>query len=142
MAGYLTDERRPGGVPDDGFLATGDLGYVHDGDMLSVVGRVRDIVIICGGFNVYPATVEAAINAIDGIADSAVGAVADDRLGEVPVALVVHDGPSGPSPEAVLDHLRTQMAPYELPRRVEVVDTLPRTHNGKIDRPAIAAHFA
>ena len=141
MAGYLNAERRPGGVPDDGFLATGDLGFVHDGDMLTVVGRVRDV-IICGGFNVYPATVEAAINAIDGIADSAVGAVADDRLGEVPVALVVHDGPSGPTPEAVLDHLRTQMAPYELPRRVQVVDALPRTHNGKIDRPAIAARFA
>ena len=141
MAGYLTDERRPGGVPDDGFLATGDLGNVHDGDMLSVVGRVRDV-IICGGFNVYPATVEAALNAVDGVADSAVGAVVDERLGEVPVALVVHDGPHGPTAEVLADHLRTQMAPYELPRRIAVVDALPRTHNGKIDRPAIAEHFA
>lgn len=140
MSGYLDPSGQAQGRPDDGFIGTGDLGIVHEGGFLSVVGRVRDV-IICGGFNIYPAQVEAALNRVPGVAESVVAALPDDRLGEIPVALVVGDGSVTLDGSALREALRTQMAPYEVPRRVDVVDVLPRTPNGKLDRPAVVAHF-
>lgn len=134
MAGYL-------GVPaaDDGWISTGDLGFLHDGDMLTIVGRTRDM-IICGGFNIYPSQVEHALNDLPHVLDSAVAGVPDDRLGEVPVALLVTDG-AEVMLDAVRGVLRSALAAYELPRHLDVVDAIPRTENGKIDRPAVASHF-
>ncbi len=140
MRGYLDADGRPQAAPADGFIGTGDLGFVHDGDFLTVVGRSRDV-IICGGFNINPGQVEAALNALPGVAESVVAALADERLGEVPVALVVGDGTQTIDGESLRTALRATMAAYELPRQVDVVATLPRTANGKLDRPAVAAHF-
>lgn len=135
MAGYLGTE-----ATDGGWIATGDLGFLHDGDMLTIVGRTRDMVV-CGGFNIYPSQVEHAVNDLPHVLDSAVAGVPDDRLGEVPVALVVTDGT-----ELTLDEvraaLRARLSAYELPRRLDVVPTIPRTDGGKVDRDAVAAHFA
>jgi acyl-CoA synthetase (AMP-forming)/AMP-acid ligase II len=140
MRGYLADGGAPSGRSADGWIPTGDLGFVHDGDMLTIVGRTRDV-IICGGFNVYPSQVEAALNRLPGVADSAVAGVTHERLGEVPVAVVVSDGSQAITLDRVRDELRATVAPYELPRRLHVVDAVPRTENGKVDRPAVAATF-
>lgn len=141
MRGYLAEGDAVHGPDADGWIGTGDLGFLQDGDILTVVGRTRDM-IICGGFNVYPSQVEAALNRLADVLDSAVTGVPDDRLGEVPVAVVVPAGAAAPALDDVRARLRDELAPYEIPRRLELVDAIPRTDNGKVDREAVAASFA
>jgi long-chain acyl-CoA synthetase len=135
MTGYLGADGRPVSPGPQGWLHTGDLGALDGDGFLSVLGRVREM-ILCGGFNVYPAVVEAALNRLPGIVDSAVAGAPDERLGEVPVAVVVAEG-TPPSVEEVRTALREELAPYEIPRRIVFDRALPRTENGKIDRPGV-----
>jgi acyl-CoA synthetase (AMP-forming)/AMP-acid ligase II len=108
----------------------------HDGR----VGRLRDT-IICGGFNVYPAQLEAALNSIPTVADSAAVGLPDERLGHMPVAVaVLHPGEYSTG-DGIRSAMRSSLAPYELPRRVLVVDKIPRLETGKVDREGVAALF-
>jgi long-chain acyl-CoA synthetase len=135
MSGYLDATGQPS---DPGqWLRTGDLGRLDENGFLFVVGRVRDM-IVCGGFNIYPAQVEAALNDLTEVVDSAVGALPDDRLGEVPVAAVVLAAGASTDAEAVRSALRSRLAAYELPRRVVFVDQIPRHETGKVNRDAVA----
>jgi long-chain acyl-CoA synthetase len=135
MSGYLD----AGGDPadPDAWLRTGDLGRVDADGFVYVVGRVRDM-LVCGGFNVYPAQVEAALNDVPEVADSAVAGLPDERLGEVPVAAVVLTPGAAGDADAIRQELRSRLAPYELPRRVVFVTAIPRRDTGKVDRPAVA----
>jgi long-chain acyl-CoA synthetase len=135
MSGYLSTDGRPADPGE--WLLTGDLGKLDGDGFLYVVGRVRDMVV-CGGFNVYPAQVEAALNDLPQVADSAVAGVPDDRLGEVPVAAVVLRSGATTDVDAVRQALRTRLAAYELPRRVAFVDAIPRHDSGKVDRDQVA----
>lgn len=138
MSGYLDDDGRPS---DPGsWLHTGDLGTLTDDGFLSVVGRLRDMVV-CGGFNIYPAQVEAALNALPAVADSAVTGIADDRLGEVPVAAVILLPGAVATTDDIRAALRSSLAPYELPRRIAVVQNIPRRDTGKVDRAGVARLF-
>lgn len=135
MSGYIGPGGRPVPSGPAGWVHTGDLGVLDADGFLSVLGRVREM-ILCGGFNVYPAVVEAALNRLDGIADSAVAGAPDPRLGEVPVAVLVATG--GPlTVEEVRTALRAELAPYEIPRRMVFDAALPLTENGKIDRSGV-----
>jgi long-chain acyl-CoA synthetase len=135
MSGYLD----AGGAPADPgvWLRTGDLGRIDDDGFVYVVGRVRDMVV-CGGFNVYPAQIEAALNELPEVADSAVAGLPDERLGEVPVATVVPTPGVTADAESIRQRLRSRLAPYELPRRIEFVEAIPRLETGKVDRPGVA----
>lgn len=138
MSGYLGADGKP--ARPKGFIRTGDLGKVDDDGFVYVVGRVRDMVV-CGGFNVYPAQVEAALNDLAAVSDSAVVGLPDARLGEVPVAAVVlqRDGDlEAADADAIRAQLRARLAAYELPRKVIFVDAIPRLDTGKVDRPAVA----
>jgi fatty-acyl-CoA synthase/O-succinylbenzoic acid--CoA ligase len=137
MSGYLDD----GGAPVSdaeaaGWLPTGDLGTLDADGFLSVVGRVRDL-ILCGGFNIYPAHVEAALNRLPDVADSAVAGLPDERLGEVPVAAVVSRPGVTLDPERIRTELRAELAAYELPRKLIQVSAVPRFDTGKVDRDAV-----
>jgi len=135
MSGYLDSTGNPA---DPGvWLRTGDLGKLDDDGFVYVVGRVRDMVV-CGGFNVYPAQVEAALNDLAQVADSAVAGLPDERLGEVPVAAVVLAADANSDEETIRQQLRSRLAPYELPRRVVFVTAVPRLETGKVDRPGVA----
>lgn len=134
MSGYLGSDGKPAAIDD--WMRTGDLGRLDDEGFLFVVGRVRDM-IVCGGFNIYPAQVEAALNELPEIADSAVGGIPDERLGEVPVATVVLNRGVEIGAETVRDALRSRLAAYELPRRVVFVEAIPRHETGKVDRDAV-----
>jgi long-chain acyl-CoA synthetase len=138
MSGYLDAD----GIPSDAGtrLHTGDLGILTDDGFLSVVGRSRDLVV-CGGFNIYPAQVEAALNALPAVADSAVAGIPDDRLGEVPVAAIIPAHGANPTADAIKSAVRSHLASYEIPRRIVMVEHLPRTDIGKVDRPAVARLF-
>jgi long-chain acyl-CoA synthetase len=130
LTGYLGEDTTSP-VDADGWLHTGDLGHLDDDGYLYVTGR-RKNVIICGGFNVIPEELEAALGNDDQVREAVVVAVPDERLGEIPVALVEGDGTA----DAVLQRVTPKLASYKRPRRVFVVDQLPRVANGKVDRVA------
>ena len=89
MLGYLDDpEATAAAIDADGWLHTGDIGSVDDAGNLKITDRLKDM-YICGGFNVYPAEIEQVLARLDGVAESAVIGVPDERLGEVGKAFVV-----------------------------------------------------
>ena len=146
MAGYLGTDGAPksgreAAKPGEkGWIATGDLGTLDADGFVAIVGRSRDL-MICGGFNVYPAVVEAAVNEVPGVIDCAVAGRNDERLGEVPVVAIVAEAGADLALEPLRTALRTHLAGYELPRDLRIIEAIPRTPNGKVDRPAVAALF-
>jgi acyl-CoA synthetase (AMP-forming)/AMP-acid ligase II len=126
----------------DGFVRTGDLGYLDDAGRLRLVGRSKEM-YVRGGYNVYPMEVEGLLAQHPAVAGVAVAARPDDVMGEVGVAcVVVREGAAAPT----LDDLRTfatgRVASYKLPDDVLVVDALPLTSMEKLDRRALAALVA
>ncbi|MGH3734692.1 MAG: FadD3 family acyl-CoA ligase [Micromonosporaceae bacterium] len=132
MLGYLDDPAATREAIDaEGWLHTGDIGTLDEHGYLKITDRLKDM-YICGGFNVYPAEVEQALARLDGVSESAVIGVPDERLGEVGKAYVIPRPGAGLSTEDVLAHCRERLANYKLPRYVEFAGELPRNATGKI----------
>ncbi|MEU2038611.1 AMP-binding protein [Nocardia niwae] len=136
--GYLTADGVAGG-PVDGWMTVGDRGEVT-GRRLRLFGRESDM-LIRAGLNVEPAAVEAALTAIPGVAEAACIGVPDARMGEAPAAAIVVD-PAAPGPEEIWRRLRASLPSPSMPVQVLIVDSLPRTPRGKLDRSALAATLA
>ena len=136
--GYWRDsEATRAAFTDDGFMRTGDLGYLDEDKYLFIVDRKKDI-IIRGGENISAAEVEAACYACPDVAEVAVFGAPDERLGEVPVA-VVH-GRNGLDEKQLRDFLQQRIAAFKIPQRMILSDEpLPRLGTGKIDRVALKA---
>jgi HIP---CoA ligase len=131
MLGYLDDPQASAEAIDpDGWLHTGDVGTLDDDGYLTITDRLKDM-YICGGFNVYPAEVEQVLARLDGVAESAVIGVPDDRLGEVGKAFVVPLPGRGLAEADVLAFCRERLANYKVPRQVEFRPQLPRNPSGK-----------
>jgi len=126
----------------DGFVRTGDIGYLDEDDYLFIVDRKKDI-IIRGGENISAAEVEAACYACPEVAEASVFGVADDRLGEVPLAVIyVHPG-SALDEAGLRAFLEPRLAAFKVPARMIFSDVpLPRLGTGKIDRVALKAQYA
>ncbi len=120
-----------------GWYPTGDVGALRDG-RLTVAGR-RDDRITTGGEKVWPAPVEDALRALDGVADAAVIGVPDAEWGSAVVALVEPDAGAEPDADELRRALRGRVAYPAVPRRIVFVAALPRTTSGKIRRDALAA---
>ncbi len=121
----------------DGWLRTGDIGRLDEDGYLFIVDRKKDMVI-SGGENIYCAEVERVIGEMPQVVECATFGIADDRLGEKLVAVVVGDG--GLDEDAVTDWVAQHLARYKVPGRVFVSpDPLPRNHLGKIDKIALRA---
>ncbi|HEV2783400.1 MAG TPA: FadD3 family acyl-CoA ligase [Actinophytocola sp.] len=132
MLGYLDDpEATAEAIDADGWLHTGDVGRLDERGYLTITDRLKDM-YICGGFNVYPAEVEQVLARLDGLAESAVVGVPDERLGEVGKAFIIPSPGSRLSTEDVLAHCRERLANYKVPRLVEFRAELPRNASGKI----------
>ncbi|MBV8462294.1 MAG: hypothetical protein JO368_03315, partial [Acidimicrobiales bacterium] len=110
---------------------TGDLGVADDG-YLAIRGRAKEL-IISGGYNVHPGEVESALAGCPGVAEVAVSGVPSEEFGEVVTAWVVADGVP-PTLDQLSGHAAAALAPYKRPRRLHVVDALPRTALGKVVR--------
>jgi acyl-CoA synthetase (AMP-forming)/AMP-acid ligase II len=115
----------------DGWLRTGDGGYVDEEGYLFLTDRIKDM-IVSGGENVYPVEVEEALAQHPDVADVAVIGVPDGRWGEAVKALIVPRPGAQPTPEALVAFARERLAGYKLPRSVEFVDDFPRTPSGKV----------
>lgn len=122
----------------DGWFITGDLGFIDADGYLTIVGREKDLVI-SGGYNIYPKEVELVIDALPGILESAVYGVPDPDLGEVVAAAVVLEAGAQTDEASILQALSGQLARFKCPRRVVVLDALPRNAMGKVQKATLRA---
>jgi malonyl-CoA/methylmalonyl-CoA synthetase len=125
---------------DDGFFISGDLGHFDEQGYLRIVGRGKDL-IISGGFNVYPAEVEAAIEPLPGVAECAVIGAPHPDFGEGVVAVVTARPGATVSEEAVIGALADTLARYKQPKRVILLDELPRNAMGKVQKNELRERF-
>ncbi|MCA9279505.1 MAG: AMP-binding protein [Phycisphaeraceae bacterium] len=137
MRGYykLPDETAKA-FDNQGWFRTGDIGQINIDGSLSITGRLKEMLIV-GGENVFPRTIEQVIDTHPSVAASAVVGKKDDVRGEVPVAFVeLAEGVEHDSfdPAQLLSFCRESLAPYMIPREVRVLDALPRNPTGKIMR--------
>ncbi len=138
MAGYWRNAKETESVFVDGALRTGDVGYVDEGGYLYLVDRIKDL-ILCGGFNVYPRVIEEALHQHPAVAEAAVIGVPDAYRGQVPKAFVTLRPGAEATPEALLRFLRDYVSRMEMPKSVEIRQSLPKTAIGKISRKELAA---
>ena len=132
FSGYWPDGA--GGPDDEGWWATGDVGFLDAAGDLFLVDRIKDLIIV-SGFNVYPSEVEDVVRDVHGVAEAAVIGVHDDVSGEAVVAYVVAPGADPESVAAdVRRHCETRLARFKRPSRIEVVDELPLTVTGKVQK--------
>jgi HIP---CoA ligase len=137
MDGYWQDEVATAAAIDaDGWLHTGDIGVMDAAGNVTITDRVKDMFVV-GGFNAYPAEIEAILRGHDGVAQVAVVGIPDERMGEVGCAFIVPTSVSDTldSEEfgnAVIAWARQAMANYKVPRRVVVLDSLPLNASGKV----------
>ncbi|MCL3820258.1 class I adenylate-forming enzyme family protein [Aeromicrobium wangtongii] len=140
FSGYWPDGAD--GPGDDGWYATGDVGYLDaDGD-LTLVDRLRELVIV-SGFNVYPFEVEDSIAEVDGVGQVAVVGVPDEETGEAVIAFVVPAKGVAVDEETLLEaidaHCRTRLARFKQPRRTIIVTGLPHSATGKVAKGRLRA---
>ena len=126
---------------DDGFFISGDLGVIDDQGYLNIVGRDKDL-IISGGFNVYPAEIEAAIDAIAGVAESAVIGSPHPDFGEGVVAVVACKPGEALEEDDIISPLSGILARFKQPKRVFFVDALPRNAMGKVQKKDMREGYA
>jgi len=119
----------------DGFLRTGDMGYVDANGYVFLVDRKKDMILV-SGFNVYPNEVEEVVAQHPGVAEVAAIGVPDERCGEV-VKLYVVRRDASLGEQAIIDHCRGLLTGYKIPKHIEFRDTLPHTNVGKILRRAL-----
>lgn len=131
--GYLNRSDETNAAIRDGWLHTGDLGYLDAEGDLYVLDR-RDDLIVSGGENVYPAEVEAILQSHPDVAEAGVYGIDDERWGRAPVAIVVLREGASPDAKALLAHCGKRLAAYKTPKRIEFTDTLPRNAAGKLMR--------
>jgi malonyl-CoA/methylmalonyl-CoA synthetase len=126
---------------DDGFFITGDLGKIDDKGYVHILGRGKDLVI-SGGFNVYPKEIESEIDAMPGVIESAVIGVPHADFGEGVTAVVVCNPDAGISEASVLQALDGRLAKFKMPKRVFVVDDLPRNAMGKVQKNVLRDSYS
>ncbi|WP_227980402.1 AMP-binding protein [Nocardia spumae] len=127
----------------DGYFVPGDIGYVDEDGWLYLCDRRTDM-IISGGVNIYPAEIESELLGHDVVLDAAVFGVPDDEWGQQVVALIeLREGIAGDPAvlDSVLAHCRRRLARFKVPRVLEVVEQLPRTPAGKINRVRLREHY-
>ena len=146
MRGYFNDtEATEAAVDADGWLRTGDVGIMDGAGNVSITDRLKDM-YVSGGFNVYPAEVEATLRLHDGVAQVAVIGVPDRRLGEVGMAVVVPSGAvgaDGADLEAeLLAWAKERLANFKVPRSVVTVESLPLNASGKVLKRELRERYA
>ncbi|MFP3389334.1 long-chain-fatty-acid--CoA ligase [Brevibacillus sp. SIMBA_040] len=133
MRGYWNRPEETAAVLKDGWLLTGDMGYMDENGYFYIVDRKKDM-IIAGGFNIYPREVEEALFEHPAIQEAAVIGVPDAYRGETVKAFIVFKEGQAAGEEELEVHCRQRLAAYKIPRQYEIRDTLPKTIVGKVLR--------
>ena len=125
---------------DDGFFITGDVGKVDERGYVHIVGRAKDL-IISGGYNVYPKEVESEIDALPGVTESAVIGVPHPDFGEAVAAVVVAAPGASPTEGEIIEALAGRLARFKQPKRVFLVESLPRNTMGKVQKNVLRERY-
>lgn len=133
MLGYWRRPEATAATLRDGWVHTGDAGYLDAEGYVFVCDRIKDM-ICSAGENVYPAEIESVLCGHPAVAEAAVIGVPDDRWGELVRAIVVLRAGAVATPAELLAHVRRSLADFKVPRSVDFADTLPRTPSGKIQK--------
>jgi malonyl-CoA/methylmalonyl-CoA synthetase len=142
FAGYWRDpEKTRAEFTADGWFKTGDLARIDRNGYVYIAGRVKDLVI-SGGFNVYPREVEAELDALPGVAESAVFGAPHPDFGEGVTAVVVPEAGAVLSEAQIIESLGARLTRYKVPKRVLLVAELPRNAMGKVQKDALRATYA
>ena len=140
MQGYWNNEKSTKETLVDGWLRTGDLGWVDERGYLHIVDRIKEV-IISGGVNIYPREIEEVLNKHQGVKETAVIGVPDDKWGESVVAYVVPNGVEEVVAEDLITLCTEYLASFKKPKEVHIVDALPKSSYGKIlKRQLVKAH--
>ncbi len=139
--GYWNRERTSTDFPGDGWFVTGDLAAADADGRISLVGRAKDL-IISGGLNVYPKEVEDLIDAVPGVAESAVIGVPHADFGEAVVAVVTLIAGAAVTGDDIVTALDGRLARFKQPKQVVIVDELPRNAMGKVQKNVLRTRFA
>lgn len=130
--GYLDNpDATAAAFTDDGYLLTGDAGWLDENGNLHLTDRIKDMYLV-GGFNCYPAEIEHVLRTLQGVADVAVVGIDDERLGHVGCAFIVRQPGASLTEEDVIAWSRKEMANYKVPRSVRFIEALPRNATGKV----------
>ncbi|SFJ49595.1 class I adenylate-forming enzyme family protein [Thermoflavimicrobium dichotomicum] len=138
--GYWNNPEETAKVLKDGWFYTGDLGKIDEEGFLMIVDRLKDM-FVCGGENVYPAEVEAILQAIEGVKEVAVIGVPDDELGEIPLVFIVKEPDSDLTQEDILKHCYGRLATFKCGKNVVFIDQMPRNAIGKIDKNVLREKY-
>jgi malonyl-CoA/methylmalonyl-CoA synthetase len=142
FAGYWKmPEKTAEELRENGFFITGDIAQIDGDGYVSIVGRAKDL-IITGGFNVYPKEIELLFDMLDGVSESAVIGVPHPDFGEAVVAVVVAKSDAALNETKIRDAISTQVAKFKQPKKVIVVDELPRNAMGKVQKNLLRQDYA
>jgi long-chain acyl-CoA synthetase len=136
MQGYLRKPEANAETLREGWLHTGDVGHLDEDGYLTLVDRIKDM-IIRGGENLYPKEIEATLFGVEDVLEAAVVGRPDEVLGEVPVAFVVLYPGSSVTTDDLLEHCRTNLTRVKVPVDIQIVDELPKNPVGKLDKPTL-----
>jgi malonyl-CoA/methylmalonyl-CoA synthetase len=141
FAGYWRKpERTREDFTADGYFRTGDVGELLANDYVRIVGRAKDL-IITGGLNVYPKEIEERIDDMVGVEESAVIGVPHPDFGEAVTAVVVGRPVHALTEAAIIGALKGEIANFKVPKRVYIVDALPRNAMGKVQKAALREKY-
>jgi acyl-CoA synthetase (AMP-forming)/AMP-acid ligase II len=142
MSGYWKDDEKTDKTIDkDGWVHTGDMGYVDEEGYFFLAGRATDM-IIRAGENISPEEVEGVVLSYPKVDDAAVIGIPDEEWGELPVAIVVVKKGENATPEEIMEHCRANLASFKRPRSVFFVGELPRNQMGKILKKQLREEYA
>lgn len=133
MAGYYNRPDETASVFIDGALRTGDVGYLDEDGYLFLVDRIKDV-ILCGGYNVYPRVIEEALYLHPAVAEAVAIGIFDSYRGQAPKAFVTLKEGESATPEELLAFLGAQISKIEMPKAVEIRDSLPKSVVGKLSK--------
>ena len=137
---YMNPEDNIGVFLEDGWMRTGDLGYMDENNYLHYVGRVKEM-YISGGYNVYPLEIESYLNAYPGVNTSAVIGVEDKLWGETGYAFVIPEVGAEITVQEIADYCKEGLADYKRPRKIFVVKDVPRSNIGKVAKGELARNM-
>ncbi|SHF52278.1 malonyl-CoA/methylmalonyl-CoA synthetase [Litoreibacter ascidiaceicola] len=133
-------EKTAAELREDGFFITGDLGKVDPDGYVHIVGRNKDL-IISGGYNIYPKEIELVLDEQPGVAESAVIGVPHPDFGETVLGVIIPQADQSPDLDGILDALSQSLAKFKLPRKLVVMQDLPRNTMGKVQKNILRDQF-